>query len=126
MINFFKKEEKEPKNFKEVLKYLKNLEANFGKLSEDLDNLKKETKFSVQKVGIIRYNPFKEVGGDQSFSIALLDGEDSGVVFTSLYSREGNRVYGKSIKKGESEHSLSEEEKEAIAKAKKLNGKNEK
>lgn len=120
MFNFFKKSKKEPKNFNEVLNYLENLEGNLGKLSEELENLKKESKFSVQKVGIVRFNPFKEVGGDQSFSAALLDGNDSGIVITSLYSRDGNRVYGKPIENEKSEYSLSEEEKEAIEKAVKM------
>lgn len=116
MFNFFKKK-KEPKNFKEILSLLKNLEKNFEKFSEDLEDLKKESKFSIQKIGIVRFNPFSEVGGDQSFSIALLDGNNSGLIITSLYSREGNRVYGKSIKNGKSEYSLSEEEKKAMLKA---------
>ena len=115
MFNFFKK--KEPKNLKEVLFRFENLEKNFKKISQELENLKKEGKFSIQKVGIIRYSPFKEVGGNQSFSIALLDGKNTGVVITSLYNREGSRVYGKSIKSGQSEHLLSGEEKEAIEKA---------
>jgi len=62
------------------------------------------------------------VGGDQSFSLALLDKRNSGVVITSLYAREGNRVYGKPIKEGTSEYPLSEEEKKAIEEAKKTNG----
>ena len=117
MFKFFKKRKKEPKNFKEVLSYLKNLKDNFEKLSQDLENLKKENKFSLQKVGIVRFNPFSEVGGDQSFSIALLDGNNDGLVISSLYSREGNRVYGKPIKNGSSQYSLSKEEEEAIKKA---------
>ena len=118
MLKFFKKKKKEPENLKEVLAQFKDLENNFEKLSQDLENFKKESQLSLQKVGIVRFNPFSEVGGDQSFSIALLDGSNSGVVVTSLYSREGNRVYGKPIKEGSSEYSLSEEEKEAIEKAK--------
>jgi len=128
MFNFFKKR-KEPENLKEVLAQFteahnelcarfKDLEKNFEKISEELENLKKESKFNIQKIGIVRFNPFKEIGGDQSFSIALLDGNDSGIVITSLYSREGNRVYGKPIKNGQSEYLLSVEEKEAIEKAK--------
>lgn len=117
MIKFFKKNKKEPENLKEILSQFKSLEKNFEKISEELENLKKENKFSIQKVGIVRFNPFSEVGGDQSFSFALLDGNDSGFVITSLYAREGNRVYGKPIKDGQSEYLLSEEEKEAIAKA---------
>ena len=117
MFKFFKKRKKEPQNLKEVLVYLKNLEKNFENLSRDLENLKKESKFSLQKVGIVRFNPFSEVGGDQSFSIALLNSNDDGLVITSLYSREENRVYGKPIKGGESVYHLSKEEKEAIKKA---------
>ena len=118
MFNFFKKNKKEPKNLKEILANFKDLEKNLDKLSEELENLKKENKFSIQQVGIVRFNPFSEVGGDQSFSIALLDGKGDGVVITSLYTREGNRVYGKPIKNGKSEYLLSKEEQEAINKAK--------
>ena len=118
MWKFFQKKKKEPENFQEVLAQFKDLENNFEKLSQDLENFKKESQLSLQKVGIVRFNPFSEVGGDQSFSIALLDGNDDGVVITSLYSREGNRIYGKPIKAGQSEYSLSKEEKEAIEKAK--------
>lgn len=121
MFNFFKKKKKEPENLKEVLNYFKNLEKNFEKLSQELESLKKESQFSVQKVGIVRFNPFSEVGGNQSFSIALLDKNDNGIVITSLYTREGNRVYGKPIKGGLSEYSLSEEEKKAIVIAKSKN-----
>ena len=118
MIRFFKKNKKEPKNLKEVLSCFKNLEKDFKKFSTDLKKLKKENKFSVQKIGIIRFNPFKEVGGDQSFSIALLNGENTDIVITSLYSQKGNRIYGKPIKNGKSQYSLSEEEKKAIEEAK--------
>ena len=118
MFNIFKKKQAEPKNLKEVLAQFKELQKNFGEVFEELENLKKESRFFVQKVGIVRFNPFSEVGSDQSFSIALLDGQDSGAVITSLYTREGNRVYGKPIKKGQSEYLLSEEEKQAIKKAK--------
>ena len=118
MFNIFRKKKAEPKNLKEVLTQFKELANSFDKVLEELENLKKESKFFVKKVGLIRFNPFSEVGGDQSFSLALLDGQDSGFVITSLYTREGNRVYGKPIKKGESEYLLSEEEKQAIDKAK--------
>jgi len=117
MITFFKKKNKEPENLKEILSQFNDLEKNFEKLSEELENLKKENKFSIKKVGIVRFNPFSEVGGDQSFSIVLLDEDNSGVVITSLYTREGNRVYGKPIKAGLSEYLLSGEEQEAVKKA---------
>ncbi len=117
MFNFFKKKKAEPKNLKEILAQFKELEKSFEGVAKKLEDLQKESRFFVQKVGIVRFNPFSEVGGDQSFSIALLDGQDSGLVITSLYTREGNRVYGKPIKKSESKYLLSDEEKQAIAQA---------
>jgi len=110
MFNLFKKD-KEPRDLKEVLK-------QFQELKREVEKVSQASKASIQKVGIIRYNPFSDVGGDQSFSIALLDGNNNGVVITSLYSREGNRVYGKVVKNGTSQYSLSNEEKKAIEKAK--------
>lgn len=110
MFNLFKKD-KEPKDLKEVLK-------QFEELKKQVEKISQTSKASVQKVGMVRYNPFSNVGGDQSFSVALLDGNNDGVVITSLYSREGNRVYGKAVKNGTSQYSLSNEEKKAIEKAK--------
>ncbi len=110
MFKIFKGK-KEPKNLKEILSQFKDLEKKFENLSKELKELKKKNILNFQKLGIVRFNPFKEVGGDQSFSIALLDGNDSGVVITSLYTREGNRVFSKPIKEGRSEYLLSEEEK---------------
>ena len=108
---------------KEILAQFKELKENFEKISKELGNLKKENKFNIQKLGIVRFNPFKEIGGNQSFSIALLDGNDDGIVITSLYTKEGNRVYGKPIKNGKSEYLLSEDEKEAIEYAKRKKSK---
>ncbi len=118
MINIFKRNKKEPTNLKEVLDQFTELKNDFNKLSKEFKSLKKDSLSNIQKIGIVRFNPFSEIGGDQSFSLALLDAEDSGVVVTSLYNREGNRVYGKPVKKGLSEHQLSLEEKKAIDKAK--------
>ena len=118
MFNFFKKQE-EPQNLEELLSQFKLLKEQLDKLYRELDNLKSECKFSIQKIGIIRFSPFKELGGKQSFSLALLDGNDSGIVITSLYSRQENRFYGKAVKNGQSEYSLSQEEKDAIQMAQK-------
>ena len=122
MFNFSKKEKKEPKDLKGVLKELRFLGDNLNRVSADLEIIKKLQNISIQKVGMVRFNPFREVGGDQSFSLALLDKSNSGVVITSLYAREGNRVYGKPVKEGNSEYPLSEEEEKAIEEAKKING----
>jgi hypothetical protein len=75
-------------------------------------------KLHIQKVGLIRFNPFKELGGDHSFSLSILDSEDSGIVITSLHTRDRTRVYMKRIIKGKGETELSDEEKKALAKAK--------
>lgn len=117
MFKFLKKE-KEPKNLKELLSQFNNLKESLKRISKKLKGLENKNKFSIQGVGIVRFNPFKETGGDQSFSIALLDGNKDGVVITSLYGREGNRVFAKPIKRGKSEYLLTEEEKRAIEKAK--------
>jgi hypothetical protein len=77
---------------------------------------------SIHKVGMLRFNPFKEVGSNQSFSIALLDGKDSGAVISSLHTREGARVYAKPIVHGNSQSfPLTEEEKQAIHAAQQQN-----
>lgn len=83
------------------------------------NQLEEDGKLHVQKIGIVRFNPFKELGGDHSFSLAVLDGEDSGVVITSLHTRDRTRVYMKNIKRGISDFELSADEKKALARAQK-------
>ena len=119
MFKFFKKE-KEPKNLKALLSQFKELKENLKKVSEKLERLEKNSQFSLQRIGVIRFNPFKESGGNQSFSIAFLDANNNGVVITSLYGRDDNRVFAKPIKDGKSEYLLTEEEKRAIEKAKEI------
>jgi hypothetical protein len=118
MFNPFKKQKKEPETLQEVISYLKDLENYIEKFSGELNQLKTEANFAIQKVGMVRFNPFSGVGSDQSFSVALLDQKYDGIVITSLYSREGNRIYAKPVKSGNSEYLLSDEEKEAINRAK--------
>lgn len=72
---------------------------------------------SIHKVGLIRFNPFDKVGSDQSFSIAFLNQEHTGLVLSSLYAQDGCRVYAKPILRGKSQYPLSTEEMEAIRKA---------
>ena len=69
---------------------------------------------TVQRVGLVRFNPFSDTGGDQSFSIALLDGEGDGLVISSLFSRNETRVFAKPIQAGQSKYNLTEEEQQAI------------
>ncbi len=109
------------KNLEETLtEQIKKAEKQEQKLEKSIKKIVKLEKISektFQKIGLIRFNPFNDVGGDQSFSIALLDEHDNGFAISSLYSREGNRVYAKTIKQGKSKYPLSEEEKQAIQKA---------
>lgn len=115
---FFKKKNKEvPQSLEQIWQFCQSLEQDFDKLTKDFESFKRKSHFFIQKIGIVRFNPFKETGGDQSFSIALLDGNNSGLVVTSLYTREKNRIYAKPIKQGEPEYQLSAEEKEAIVRA---------
>ncbi len=99
------------KNMKELDQDIQDL---FG-ISNQIQNL--ATK-SVHKVGVVRFNPFKDLGGDQSFSIALLDGENSGIVISSLHTRDGSRVYAKPVEHGKPmKYPLTDEEKEVIKRA---------
>lgn len=91
---------------------------DIASLSKRCDTIIEEGKLHIQKVGLIRFNPFKETGGDQSFILALLDEDDNGIVLSGLYARSGMRWYAKKIKNGKGlEHTLSDEEKEAIRQA---------
>lgn len=82
-----------------------------------LNELKKDFGFAVQKVGLVRFNPFNDGGGNFSFTIALLDQHDSGVIITSMYGREQNRIYTKRILQGKYDSQLTEEELQAIQQA---------
>lgn len=73
---------------------------------------------NISKIGLVRYNPFSDAGGDQSFALALLNDQGNGIVLSSLYGREMNRVYAKKIENGSSKYQLSDEEKQAISDAK--------
>lgn len=94
-------------------------ELDLKKLESAIENLGKEGQVHFQRMGVVRFNPFSETGGDQSFALALLDKNDSGVVLLSLHSREGTRVYAKPIKNGKSKYELSREEMKAIEEARK-------
>lgn len=94
---------------------LKDMDKEIQELFEISNKINNLTLHSIHKVGVIRFNPFKDIGGDQSFAIALLDGKNSGLVISSLHTREGTRVYTKPVLKGESKkYPLTEEEKQAI------------
>lgn len=84
-------------------------------LSKHTDRLSKDGLLHAQKVGLLRFNPFRDTGGDQSFILSILDGKDNGIVISSLHSRSGTRWYAKKVSGGLGvEHALSEEEQQAI------------
>jgi len=101
----------------EILKKTRKGEKEIEKILKKLETLDRSALSSIQKVGIVRFNPFKDIGGNQSFSVAFLDQKDDGVVITALHGREGTRVYAKPITNGESSYPLSKEEEEAIRRA---------
>ena len=86
-------------------------------LIDELKNVGKMSYKSIQKIGFLRYNPFEDSGGNQSFSIALLDAYNTGIIISSLHGRDGTRIYSKKINKSEAQQTLSEEEKKVLAEA---------
>ncbi len=82
-----------------------------------VDSIDKNLESCIQKIGIVRYNAFKDTGSDLSFALAMLDENNNGVVLNGIYSREMSNIYAKPVQNGKSNYTISEEEKEAIQKA---------
>ena len=87
----------------EIISYCKVIDNNMKRCS--------------QKIGIVRYNAFKDTGSDLSFALAILDDFNNGVVLNGIYARDSSNIYAKPIENGESKYILSNEEKEAINRA---------
>ncbi len=81
--------------------------------------IEKDSLKHIQKLGLVRFNPFNETGGDQSFSLCLLDNKENGFMISCLHTRDRTRVYAKPISAGKSEYDFSKEEKKALDLAKK-------
>ena len=100
------------------------LDAHLDKVyavARDLDDLAARSavleatqRRALQRIGLVRFNPFEDTGGNQSFALAVLDARGDGFVVSSLHSRTGTRVYGKTVAGGRSESTLSAEESEAL------------
>jgi len=101
------------KQFRRLDTVAERVEA-LNRLHHELQGLSQR---SIQKVGVIRFNPFADTGGDQSFAIALLDADGNGVVLSSLHGRADTRIFAKQVQAGRSKHALSDEEQDAIRKA---------
>lgn len=91
------------------------------KIKNNINNINMILSNTIQKVGLVRYKAFEDVGGDQSFSLALLSGDDNGTVISSIHGREQFSTYAKKIVNGGSNNKLSEEEIMAIEQARKEN-----
>ncbi len=95
------------RDVKEIKRDNSEIKAYYTKLDSDIASC-------IQKVGLVRYNAFRDVGSDLSFAIALLDGNDTGVVLNGLYGSDSSNIYAKPVKNGVSTYQLSEEEKYAL------------
>lgn len=108
----------------EILGTQRGLQKESGALAKALESVRRDGQLHVQRVGLVRFNPFSDTGGSQSFTLALLDGQNNGLVMTSLYARTGHRWYIKEVAAGKGkELALSKEEQAALQKAKPFEGK---
>ncbi len=103
----------------QLIEYLEAAKNSQKQIREILDKQAKEGEKHFQKIGMVRFNPFSDSGGDQSFSLSLLDGQDNGFVISSLHTRAETRIYLKTVLGGKGEgFELSKEEQQAIRIAK--------
>ena len=101
-------------NFFEKIEALEDAET---KMHRDIREIKENLKITYQKTGLVKYDAFREMSGALSYSLALLDKENNGILISSMYSREGCYTYAKDIVKGECKINLSDEEAEALKQA---------
>lgn len=109
-------------NLKVYINKVEKVEKENKEIEDYCDSLNKEISKTIKKVGIVRYNAFKDTGSDLSFALALLNENNDGVVLNGIYSREMSNIYAKPIKDGKSKYTISEQEQEAIDKAIESNG----
>ena len=109
------------KNLENILnQHIDEVRTHVETVAELVDHTRKidrTLKHSIQWMGLIRFNPFRNTGGNQSFAWAIVDGHGNGIVLSSLHSREGTRAYAKPLNRWESPYSLTDEEQQAIDRA---------
>lgn len=93
---------------------LNNQEAMSDETDRKIKQIRQDMRYMKSHIGFYRYNAFAERGSDLSFSVAILDDQQNGVVLTGIHSREQTYMYAKPIEQGQSKYTLSPEEKEAI------------
>lgn len=96
---------------------VRKVEEQNAKIELSINNLGESMEKCIQKIGIVRYNAFRDTGSDLSFALALLDEKNNGVVLNGIYSREISNIYAKPVKNGVSKYTVSEEEQQAIQQA---------
>ncbi len=111
----------EGKNLEQILvekgRVMEHILLEMDIIRDSAKTAEENSKNSIQKVGLVRYNAFEDTGGDLSFALALLNSEADGVVLSGIFSQEDSRTYCKPVCRGESKHQLSKEERKAIAQA---------
>ena len=93
------------------------VEKQNAEIMHQIELIDRDLVKCIQKVGMVRYNAFKDVGSDLSFALALLDEQNNGIVLNGIYSRDMSNIYAKPIENGKSTYVVSEEEAQAIQKA---------
>ncbi len=96
---------------------VERVEKQNAEIKNLIDVIEANMDNCIQKIGIVRYNAFKDTGSDLSFALAMLDEKNNGVVLNGIYSREMSNIYAKPVENGKSKYTISEEEQEAIQKA---------
>ncbi len=99
-------------------KEMDQVKANAKRVTREHKEIKKSLSKGFSKLGLVKYDAFDEMAGKLSFSLAILNDDNSGVILTAMHSREGCYIYAKEIIKGDSYIPLSEEEKDALERAK--------
>ena len=128
----FLKELTQDMSKKDLKTILKNIAQSIRSIGSEIERLDGEiisivdaNRTHFQKMGFVRFNPYGDTGGNQSFCLTLLDQNDNGIVMTSLHSREQTRIYAKPIANGKEDSiQFSKEESEAISRALGSNRKN--
>lgn len=120
-MNEFMKKLGDGKDIKEDLsKYMDRVaevESGLKETNLKYDQLDEQIEKCVQKIGVVRYNAYKDSGSDLSFAVALLDENNNGVVLNGIYSREMSNIYAKPVFNGKSKYTITDEENQAIDKA---------
>lgn len=117
-ISKFDKNENIEDTLKSYIEMVNNVNEDNKIMHANYLDLEKQINQCAQKIGIVRYNAFDDVGSNLSFALAILDNDNNGVVLNAIYARTSNNIYAKPIENGTSKYTLSEEEIRAVSKAK--------